>query len=421
MNRGKRVVLIVEDSPSDRELLRAFLERDSSVQYQFIETEMGKSVSGLCQEHLPDCVLLDYRLPDMDGLDVLNELRRSRVPVPPVVFLTAQGDEYLAVQAMKGGASDYLAKARLTPDFLQTAVKEAILRSQDTGDTHPSRMDTATVVPRVVDRRYALESEGLRGGMGTVFEARDMETGDKVALKMLRRPSETIRRRFQREIRVLANLRHPAIVRYLNHGTTDDGDVYLVMAWLDGVDLGDYLETDSLSPAQTVRLGVGVSEALEAAHSQGLIHRDIKPSNLFLPDRDVNRIKVIDFGVVHDANSGTFLTATGLAVGTPGYMAPEQVLDDTEADHRADIFALGCVMFRCLTGRHYFSGRNVVAVMAKLTDDDYDARARLYELDIPVAFAELLGSMLSRRPEERPSRALEVAERLRALPPFEDP
>ena len=415
MQRDKLVILIVEDSLNDLYLIRRYLQQDPTVEYNIVETETGSDVATLCEEHNPDCILLDYSLPDTDGLEVFRELQRVCKDVPPVVLLTSHGDEALAVQAMKSGLSDYLSKSRMTPDLLRTALFEAITRRNDTVDTQLTSLQTASVIPRIVDERYLLESEGLRGGMGTVFEARDLKTEEKVALKLLRRPSDAIRHRFEREIRVLAKLQHPGIVRYLNHGTSGDGDLYLVMDWLDGLDLAGYLRCDRLSVEETVILGMRISEALEVAHSNRLIHRDIKPSNLFLVGNDVRRVTLIDFGIVHDSNSGTFLTSTGLTVGTPGYMAPEQILDDLDVDHRADIFSLGCVMYECLTGTHYFSGRNVVAVLAKLTDEEHDLRPRLYDIGLNTALADLLSEMLARRPEQRPEQADIVTRRLRAL------
>ena len=202
--------------------------------------------------------------------------------------------------------------------------------------------------------RFAVERLAAQGGMGVVYRAKDTLTGDHVALKVLKENTEEADR-FQREAAVLAELRHPAIVRYVAHGIIGHGKrAYLAMEWLEGEDLSVRLARQGLDVKEGLLLAIRVAEALAVAHARGITHRDIKPSNLFLPDGDLARVKVLDFGIARLGLAAVTMTQTGIMVGTPGYMSPEQARGDPLVDGRADVFALGCVLFECITGKRVF-------------------------------------------------------------------
>src|SRR5262249_5346179 len=156
---------------------------------------------------------------------------------------------------------------------------------------------------------------------------------------------------FTREALVLAELMTPGIVRYVAHGVAETGALYLVMEWLDGCDLAERLKTGPMSVDESILVIRQAAAALVPAHQRGSVHRDIKPSNLFLAGGDVTELRLVDFGVARLAEAGGPSTQTGLVIGTPGYMAPEQARGDRDVDARADVFSLGCVLFECLTGR----------------------------------------------------------------------
>ncbi|WP_437774463.1 serine/threonine-protein kinase [Sorangium sp. So ce1097] len=253
--------------------------------------------------------------------------------------------------------------------------------------------------------------------MGEVFRARDMTTGAPVALKLLHadaeRPEET--ERFLREARLLADLRHPGIVEYLAHGKAQDGRPFLAMEWLSGKDLGERLDRGPLRVSECVTLLAKVADALAVAHARGVVHRDIKPGNLFLRDDRVDGVTLLDFGVARWAVVGTTLTRTGRFVGTLGYMAPEQARGDRDLAPSTDVFALGCVLFECLTGKHLFSGRGLVGVLAKILFDDVPSVVPLRP-DTPPALAGLLARMLDRDPLRRPPDAAALRGELATLP-----
>jgi hypothetical protein len=262
----------------------------------------------------------------------------------------------------------------------------------------------------VLAGRWALESPAGTGGMGTVYRGRDLESGAAVAVKLVEGDPE----RALREAALLASLDHPGVVRYLGHGRLDDGVLYLVMEWLEGEDLQARLLRGALGVAESVALVGVAARALASAHARGVVHRDIKPSNLFLVGGAVEGVKVIDFGIAR-ATGGPRPTRTGVLMGTPGYMAPEQASRGArELDARADVFALGCVLFECLTGRAAFAGDDLLAVLAKILLDEAPRPSQL-ERRVPAALDELIARMLAKRPESRPADGAEVAALLERL------
>jgi eukaryotic-like serine/threonine-protein kinase len=270
----------------------------------------------------------------------------------------------------------------------------------------------------IIARRFEIEQQAGAGGMGTVFRARDLETGKLVAVKRLDIRGKSDRERFLREAAVLSELKHPGIVRYVAHGKTEAGDPFLAMEWLEGDTLQDRLQGGKLAVGDAVKLGLRVASALVEAHKRGIVHRDIKPPNLFLPDGDIERVKVLDFGVARltgPESAGAHMTRTGALIGTPGYMAPEQARGDRELDARADVFALASVLFECLAGRPPFSGANVMAVLAKILLEEAP-RVRELRRDVPRSLDDLLSTMLAKDPDARPKDASAVLERLSSLP-----
>ncbi|WP_437726741.1 protein kinase domain-containing protein [Sorangium sp. So ce861] len=276
------------------------------------------------------------------------------------------------------------------------------------------QIDTTAVQPGdVIAGRFEIDGRAGAGGMGEVFRARDRSSGRHVAVKVLleRRLDDEVR--FTREAAVLSALRHPGIVEYVTDGETPSGQRYLVMEWLAGEDLSVRLARGALGVDEALALGARVAEALAAAHARGVVHRDLKPSNIFLVERDVTRAKVLDFGIARRGDAKT-ITRAGALLGTPGYMAPEQARSGRDVDARADVFALGCVLFECLTGTPAFLGDDLIAILAKVLAEEAP-RVRERCPQVPEALEQLVSRMLAREPEERPGDAAAVAEELEAL------
>jgi hypothetical protein len=235
-------------------------------------------------------------------------------------------------------------------------------------------MRSVPSVPRVVENKYRIEQLLGRGGMGAVYRARDLRLDRLVALKVVRAEllgDSGARRRFRREAQIVARLQHPGIVTVYDFGTFPDGGAYLVMELVRGEDLRRVLQREGrLEIPRAVQILSSVCSAIEAAHREGVLHRDLKPENILLPGGGVEA-KVLDFGVAkvlaedrRDADalrpeSPTMLTVEGTIVGTPAYMAPEQ-LRGGAADARTDVFSLGVIAYEMLSGELPF-GRGSLA------------------------------------------------------------
>ncbi|HEY2369501.1 MAG TPA: serine/threonine-protein kinase, partial [Polyangiaceae bacterium] len=251
----------------------------------------------------------------------------------------------------------------------------------------------------VVADRFEILSLAGQGGMGKVFRARDAQSGTVVALKQLTVLDADAAQRFDRESEALARLEHPGVVRHVAHGL-NDGVPYLAMQWVDGEELRLRLKREGvLEPAQVVMLAKRLAAALAHAHGRGIVHRDIKPSNVVLPTPDLADAVIIDFGLARTEDDE--LTRTGMLVGTPIYMAPEQVRDNAVTPS-VDVFALGCVMYQCLAQTTPFAANGATAVLTRVLFDEPVPLERIVP-GVPHALAELVASMLRKAPSERPT------------------
>ncbi|MCG8416654.1 MAG: protein kinase [Proteobacteria bacterium] len=263
----------------------------------------------------------------------------------------------------------------------------------------------------IIGERYRVVRHAGHGGMGSVYEAADIASGQRVAVKIAHHGAPHQHgRRLLREARALAErlsrLQHAGIVAHADHGIWN-GVPFLVMEWLDGCDLDARIQNSWLGESEAIAVAVQVASAIAAAQRQGVIHRDIKPRNLFLVGGDINRVKLLDFGLVRVDSASTVLTEPGAAVGTPGFMAPEQARGQVDIDTRADLYSLGAVLFACLTGRPPFVGDHLMAIVAKMLLQPAP-RVRDYRADISPQLDELIQCLLRKNPAERPASAEEL-------------
>lgn len=266
---------------------------------------------------------------------------------------------------------------------------------------------------RLLAGRFELGESLGTGAMGIVHHASDRVTGEHLAVKQIRGVDELSTQRFLREGAVLARLEHPGIVRYHAHGIDEEGKPYLAMEWIEGQTLSDRLRAP-VSVRDAVILGARLADALAAAHEAGVVHRDLKPTNVLLPQGDLARAKIVDFGVAQLRDASVRLTRSGVMVGTPAYMAPEQARGGDVVDGRADLFALGCLLYRAITGRAPFAGETLVSVLAKVLFDDPRPISALLA-GVPAALDELVLRLLAKDRAARPSSAREVADALRSI------
>jgi serine/threonine-protein kinase len=270
-----------------------------------------------------------------------------------------------------------------------------------------------SVLKQALRDRYVVEREAGRGGMATVFQARDRKLGREVAIKVVSPSVMTAvaGERFLREIRITAQLQHPNILSLIDSGEAA-GLLYSVMPFVDGESLRERLLGDQLPVGEALLLGREVAEALDYAHHRGIIHRDIKPENILLSN---GHAVVADFGIARAIGlaSGNSLTAKGLPIGTAAYMSPEQAQGVTGGDPRSDVYSLGCVLYEMLTGRMAFGGASLREVLAKQAGGE-PTPVQTVRPEVPDAVAAIVSRALAKRPEQRYQTAGEMADDLRA-------
>lgn len=255
--------------------------------------------------------------------------------------------------------------------------------------------------------------------MGVVHRATDRTTGEQVAVKVMlgEDAASPGARRFAAEIGVLSRLSHPAIVGYVAHGEAPDGRPYLAMELLEGEELSARLLRGPLPLQAALVLVRRVASALGQAHALGVVHRDLKPSNLFLRGGRVEGVTLLDFGIARRSGLGEGLTRTGKVVGTPDYMAPEQARGAGDVGTAADLFALGCVFYACLTGRPPFAADHLVATLARIL---FEAHAPLTAVrpDLPASVSVVIDRLLEKRPADRYPDVAALLHDLDALGPL---
>lgn len=265
--------------------------------------------------------------------------------------------------------------------------------------------------------RYEILAQLGRGGMGMVYRARDRELGEEVAVKVMRRElvsaDPTIVDRLKSEIRLARRISHRNVVRAHDLGEWN-GTYFLTMEYVKGITLDQLIDRRGrLTVESTIAIGTQVAEALAVAHEQQIIHRDIKPANLIVDEEGV--LKVMDFGIACLVERESKLTLAGFIVGTPQYMAPEQLMGH-QADGRADLFALGVVLYECLAGRLPFIGGSQLTMLTRMSDQSYP-RLSAIRPDIATSLDAIIEQLLRFEPRERVASASDLAHRLAEMEP----
>ena len=479
-------ILVVDDIEDNRDLLERRLRKQG---YDVDCADGGQCAIDLIVQRPYDLVLLDVMMPDTDGFQVLQHIKRSSETRDiPVIMISALDDMASIVRCIELGAEDYLPKpfdpvllrARISASLERKRLRDSELEylsqvntviaaatAVERGDYESeslsgvgSRSDELGRLARVFDsmaakvrsreqrlqnqvdalrvdiRRTKGESlgsddgevDGLQagevfagrydiigmlgqGGMGSVYKARDRELDEDIAVKVLRpglvsHPS--LVDRFKTELRLTRRISHRNVVRTYDLGECD-GAYYITMEYVEGVTVRELIDTrGTVGVSSTLAIATQLAKALAVAHKQGVIHRDIKPQNVLIDNDGV--LKVMDFGVARLAERTDGVTETGMVVGTPAYMAPDQLLDE-DVDVRSDLYAVGVVLYECLTGRLPFEANSPVALIAKLLREDPLHPATL-QTGIPAAFSSLILRLLTKGPEERVGSATELGQLL---------
>jgi serine/threonine protein kinase/lipoprotein NlpI len=278
------------------------------------------------------------------------------------------------------------------------------------------------VIGQTVSRYKMLEELG-EGGMGVVYVAEDTSLGRRVAIKFLTSTDTHYRARFLREARALSSFSHPNIATVHDYGESDDGRPFIVMELVGGATLSEVLKQDGLTLAQSVEITISIAEALAEAHRHGIIHRDIKPANVIVNDR--GHVKVLDFGLakqIHEESTAagpmaqmTYATRTqsNVVVGTPLYLSPEQA-GSKPVDERSDLFALGALLYECITGRSAFSGESVIEIGGQVIHVNPPRPSKISS-HVPRELDRITLKALEKKPAARYQSADEMIRDLQAV------
>jgi serine/threonine protein kinase len=387
-------VLIVDDEIESGALVARLLE---SAGYSTEHAPDPRKAIPLLRDGEFSLVVLDQQMPGVDGLKLLEELRKESSV--PVIMLTGSDKSALAVRALRLGAFDYLTKP-VDEQRLIEAARLAISSDARPGD-------------RIA--HYEIDRELGRGGMGVVYAARDPRLDRTVALKVLlpefaADPSYEIQ--FLGEARSAAKFSHPHIVTVFEAGRFQ-GRLFMAMEFVQGEPLENVVrEGRTLTPGKVLDIALQLTSALEAMHGAGMVHRDLKPANLIMAG---STLKVLDFGLVRRASSNSTVSSLQRDdyAGTLSY-APPELLADGRTDARGDIYALGVVMYELLLGQRAFESRAMTDLMHRIIEAKL-SKPFAEITTLPPEFVETLRKMMAPKPEWRYGTTAEVRAALHAL------
>src|SRR4051794_2410405 len=399
--------------------LRMVLEEEEGFE---VVAEAGDAETALLETraHQPQVVLLDLNMPGTPPLDAIPRFRQGAAGTA-VVMLTMEDDVAFAQAAMEAGASGYVLKEGAESELVNA------VRSVAAGRTYlDPALGARLISPRqppdaavALGSRFAghrIDAIAGTGAMGVVYRATDLALDRPVALKLITPAlagDPVFRARFEGECRLAAGVGHPH-VGPIFHAGTERGQLYVTMRYVDGPDLRALLTREGrLAPERAIDLMAQVAGALDAAHAHGLVHRDVKPANVLIERRGAGEHAFLtDFGISKRRTGDPELTGTGLAVGTSGYIAPEQA-QGLEVDGRADVYALACILFQAVTGQVPFPRESELDAMWAHVHEPPPELAQLRP-DLPGALGDAIAAGLAKDPAVRPATAGEWAASARA-------
>ncbi len=430
-------ILVVDDNENNRDILA---RRLGSRGYEVEVAVDGFQALEMIGDGVYDLIILDIMMPGMSGLEVLEKLRQrfSRAELP-ILMATAKSDSRDMVDALQLGANDYVTKPIDFP-----VVFARIQNHLQTRQLAPSLPAPAALLPAdgraepgtVLDGRYEVQRTLGEGAFAMVFLAKQLSTGQLVAVKVLRfqrahaTQQKRERRRFEREMKVIGELRHPNVVRLIDFGelkarvreakgwATDGGEVleettetrvvvkrlpYIVMEYVEGQTLQAYLnEHGALELEKALAMLLPVVSAVATAHRAGVVHRDLKPPNILLGSAIDSKMhpQVLDFGIAKplEGEEGS-MSSNPEALGTPEYMAPESLIG-AEADRATDQYALGVIAYEALSGVRPFHGNTFVALLQAVSAGDRVPLGQRRDA-LPEGLVAVVERAMARDPKER--------------------
>ncbi len=416
-------ILIIDDSKEFRALVRLYLlkEMEDVELVEYAVEGIGKPADDY-QWSDYDILLLDYNLGgDEDGFDWLQKFQHKD-GFPPTIVLTAEGDEYIAVKAIKLGAADYINKADITPKLLVDAIRSVIYFASESTDIRKADIKNVSEVVEKIYRKdhgditsdrlvfgYKIVRKIDQGSMSKVYLVERENSEQIFALKVLdikNSSGYSVVERFVLEAELISALDSPFVVKIYEHGLTDDYG-FIVMEFLSRGDLKQRMDA-YISPESAVTYLMQIASGLDAIHEAGIMHRDLKPANIMF--RGDDSLVLADFGISKKIDSNKQLTTMGQVMGTPNYMSPEQG-EGKVVDIRTDLYSAGIIFYKLLTGERPFIAADPVSLIYKHVHEKIPRLAEHLE-----RFQEIIEKLMAKKPKDRYSSAREL---MQALKPFE--
>ncbi|MGM9999660.1 MAG: response regulator [Candidatus Bruticola sp.] len=401
---ANEVILVVDDEEFNRDMLSRRLRREG---YETFTAPGGREAIALVDTlGRIDIVLLDIMMPEMDGFQTLEKLRTKYSDNSlPVIMLTAIGDSESIVKALNMGASDYVTKP-VNIDVLKARIQSRLAKRQ------PSQED-CVYVPSAGSKlgSYLLKSEIGRGATSTVFLAEDTRLTRQVAVKVLKPEfcaDEEALGRFVREAKTVASIDHPGVVGIFEIAHKPCS--YLAMEYLKGTNMSSFVGVEPLAVAEAVDYAWQIADILTAVHEKGIIHRDLKPQNLIVDD--CGCVHLMDFGTAKLLNKESNLTKAGTILGTPRYMAPEQIDGRMgPVGEATDLFPLGLMLYEMISGKKAIEGDSFHSIFYELFFREPDSLIKVNSA-VPLPLDDLCRRLQASKVDERPQTAAEVRDEL---------
>jgi len=415
-------ILIIDDSKDFRALVRLYLAKalEGAELVEYAVEDIGKPADDY-QWSDYDVLLLDYNLGGgEDGFDWLKEFKH-KPGFPPTIILTAEGDEYIAVTAIKLGAADYLNKVDITPKRLADVIKEAVeFTSENIAKQEEEISNAAKIVEIIHQKDKELPSDkGLaigykivrmigQGAMSKVYLAERKDGNQSLVLKILdiknARGAASIDR-FVLEAELISELDSPFVVKIYEHGLTEDYG-FIAMEFFSRGDLKQRMELN-IPPELAATYMLHVAYGLKEIHKAGVIHRDLKPANIMF--RGDDSLALADFGISKKMNSASNLTTLGQIMGTPHYMSPEQG-EGLGVDIRTDLYSAGVMLYELLAKEKPYTAPSPAALIYKHVNEDIPRLPE--ELN---RFQGIVDKLMAKKPDDRYSSASELIQVLEPL------